>query len=62
MLQYIECIKDRKDFAVLSGNDALILKRLQAGGHGGVAGGANIYPHTMTSIYNKFIEGNIEET
>ena len=32
-----------------------------AGGTGGIAGCANVYPHTMASIYNLFMEGKIEE-
>ncbi len=31
-----------------------------AGGAGGIAGRANIYPHTMASIYNCFAAGDLE--
>ena len=37
MLQYIEQTREQKDFAVLSGNDSLILWNLLAGGTGGIA-------------------------
>jgi len=60
MLQYIEQTRDRKDFAVLSGNDSLILWNLLAGGKGGIAGCANIYPKNMASIYDLFVAGNLE--
>ena len=50
-----------KGFKVLSGNDSLILKSLQAGGAGGIAGCSNVYPHVLSSIYNLFVEGKIEE-
>lgn len=60
MLQYIEQTRDRKDFAVLSGNDSLILWNLLAGGKGGIAGCANIYPKNMSSIYDSFIAGDME--
>ncbi len=56
---YIDLTKD-KDFAVLAGNDGLILKCLTAGGKGGIAGRANVYPHTMACIYNSFIAGDLE--
>ena len=56
---YIDLTKE-KDFAVLAGNDGLILKCLKAGGRGGIAGRANVYPHTMASIYNSFIAGDLE--
>ena len=60
MLQYIEQTRDRKDFSVLSGNDALILWNLLAGGTGGIAGCANVYPKNMAAIYNCFVSGDLE--
>ena len=60
MLQYIEQTRDRKDFAVLSGNDSLILWNLLAGGKGGIAGCANIYPKNMASVYDLFAAGDLE--
>lgn len=60
MLQYIEKTKD-SDFIVLSGNDSLILWCLLAGGRGGIAGCANVYPDTMVNIYEQFVKGNIEK-
>ena len=61
MLQYIEQTRYREDFAVLSGNDSLILWCLLAGGKGGIAGCANVYPKLMSSIYNYFVEGKLEQ-
>lgn len=60
MLQYIEKTKD-SDFIVLSGNDSLILWCLLAGGRGGIAGCANVYPDTMVNIYEQFVKGDIEK-
>lgn len=58
---YITLTRDLdKDFRVLSGNDSLILKCLKAGGAGGIAGCANVYPHTMVSIYERFQAGDLE--
>ena len=48
-------------YTSLSGNDSLILKSLQAGGAGGIAGCSNVYPHVLSSIYNLFVEGKIDE-
>ncbi len=56
---YIELTKDM-DFAVLSGNDSLILKALQAGAKGAIAGCANVYPKDMVGIYENFKKGDIE--
>lgn len=62
LLAYINLTKDLdKDFRVLSGNDSLILPCLEAGGAGGIAGCANVYPHVMASIYDLFKEGKLEE-
>lgn len=47
-----------KDFYVLAGNDGAILTGLREGGSGGVAGRANLYPKTVTSIYNYFMAGD----
>lgn len=61
MLQYIEQTRDSGDFAVLSGNDSLILWNLLAGGTGGIAGCANVFPEVMASIYNYFVAGDLEK-
>ena len=49
------------DFAILSGNDRLIIWTLLAGGKGAIAGCANVYPHTVSSIYDLYKEGRIED-
>ena len=58
MLQYIEATREM-DFAVLSGNDSLILWNLMAGGTGGVAGCANVFPKNMVGIYENYQKGDI---
>lgn len=60
MLQYLERTRKREDFIVLSGNDSLILWNLLAGGAGGIAGCANVYPETMTAIYERFMAGDLK--
>lgn len=59
MKQYIE-LTDPETFSVLSGNDALILWNLLAGGSGGITAVANIYPEVMVSIYQYFLAGDLE--
>lgn len=56
---YIEIAKG-KDFAVFSGSDSLILETLKAGGHGAVAATANFLAGIDVSIYNNFINGDLE--
>ena len=59
---YIKQTRDLdKDFYVLSGNDSLILPSLKEGGFGGIAGCSNVYPHVLSSIFNLFKEGKLEE-
>ena len=60
MLQYIEQTREIDHFAVLSGNDSLILWNLLAGGVGGIAGCANVYPKNMAAIYDCFIAGDLK--
>lgn len=62
ILGYIqESRKVRNDFAILSGNDRLIIWTLLAGGKGGISGCANVYPKTLASIYDLYTEGRIDE-
>lgn len=62
LLQYIEKTRGgSKPFAILSGNDSLILWTLLAGGAGGIAGCANVFPHTMVRIYDTFMTGDLAE-
>ena len=59
---YINLTRDLdKGFKVLSGHDSLILPCLKAGGAGGIAGCANVYPHVLASIYDLFKAGKLEE-
>ncbi|MGN0978310.1 MAG: dihydrodipicolinate synthase family protein [Faecousia sp.] len=58
---YIRMTEDLpKKVAILAGNDGAILTGLKAGGAGGIAGRANLYPKTVADIYNKFAAGDLE--
>jgi 4-hydroxy-tetrahydrodipicolinate synthase len=58
---YIDLTKDLdKGFRILSGNDALILQCLEAGGAGGIAGCSNVYPRTLVDIYDRFIAEDVQ--
>lgn len=59
ILQYI-AETDPSSFSVLSGNDALILWTLLAGGKGGITAIANILPSVMVSIYQNYLKGDLE--
>ena len=49
-----------KKIYILAGNDGAILTCLKEGGVGGIAGRANIYPKTVSSIYDRFVAGDLE--
>ena len=57
ILQFLEHTAG-SDFAVLSGNDSLLLWALQAGGRGGVCGIANLFPRTLVSVYELWKKGD----
>ena len=58
---YIRLTKDLpKKAYILAGNDGAILTCLKEGGAGGIAGRANIWPKTVSSIYDKFVAGDLE--
>lgn len=59
ILQYIQATEEY-DFSVLSGNDALILWTLLAGGKGGITAIANILPTVMVDIYKKYLLGDMD--
>lgn len=60
ILSYIAAVEDIPTFSVLSGNDALILYTLLAGGAGGITAIANILPDIMVSIYQNYLKGDME--
>ncbi|MFT3876853.1 MAG: 4-hydroxy-tetrahydrodipicolinate synthase [Propioniciclava sp.] len=59
ILQYLDRVEGQ-DFAVLCGNDALILWALLAGASGSITGVANVHPETMVGIYESWKAGDLE--
>jgi 4-hydroxy-tetrahydrodipicolinate synthase len=61
-LQYLasvlEHVSHRSDFAVLAGNEEMLLPALRAGADGGVCGGANMFPHPFTKLYDAEAAGD----
>lgn len=57
ILQYLEASKKR--LKVLSGTDSLILSTLMAGGAGGIASTANVFPKLTVAIYERWQAGDI---
>lgn len=57
-LRYLECTG--RAFPVLAGNDSLILSTLMAGGKGAIAATANLFPHKVSQIYDRFMAGDVQ--
>ena len=52
-------LKQRPDWSVLIGPEEKLLESLQAGGHGGVNGGANLFPKLYARLCDSFRSGDI---
>lgn len=50
--EFLKAMKDRPDFAMLMGPEELMAEAVLFGGHGGVAGGANICPKLFVDLYH----------
>jgi len=48
----IHLARQRKDWTLLMGPEELLVESIWAGGHGGVNGGANIWPSLFVDIFN----------
>lgn len=54
----IEEFKDSPDFSILTGTELYLPETIHNGGHGAVAGGANIFPNLFVSLYDACIKGD----
>jgi len=45
-------LKDRAEFSLLIGNEELLADTIPLGAHGGVCGGANLFPKLYVDLYN----------
>ena len=52
-------LKQRPDWSVLVGPEEKLLEALQLGGHGGVNGGANLYPKLYVRLCEAFWSGDL---
>ncbi len=54
-------LADKPDFTILVGPEQLLGATVLKGAHGGVCGGANLYPELYVGIYNAAVAGNAAE-
>ena len=57
--EYIRAMRDKPDFSMLIGPEELLGEAVLFGGHGGVTGGANIFPRLFVDMYKAAIDGDL---
>jgi 4-hydroxy-tetrahydrodipicolinate synthase len=61
LLSLIEEFKDSPEFAVIAGSEIFIPETIKAGGHGAVAGGANLFPALFVELYDACVNDDTEK-
>jgi len=59
--QVIGLLKHRPDWTILMGPEELLAESVMAGGHGGVNGGANLFPQLYVSLYEAASAGDLSK-
>ena len=58
----VSCVRQRADWSLLMGPEELLAAAVLAGGHGGVSGGANIFPGLYVQLYDAARQGDLPRT
>ena len=61
LLSLIDEFRDSPQFALIAGTEMYIPETVMHGGHGAVAGGANIFPSLFVEIYEASVQGDLEK-
>jgi 4-hydroxy-tetrahydrodipicolinate synthase len=56
----IEEFKDTPDFSIITGTEIFLPETIMNGGHGAVAGGANLFPKLFVDLYNASVTNDLE--
>ncbi len=59
--QVLELVGKKPEFSVLAGPEHLLAEALMSGAHGGVPGGANLFPGLLTRLYQQFLDAAYEK-
>ena len=59
--EYIRAMRDKPEFSMLIGPEELLGESVLFGGHGGVAGGANIKPRLFVDMYEAALAGDLDK-
>ena len=55
----VTVMRGRPEFTILMGPEELLLESLEFGAHGGVCGGANLFPRLFVSLYEAVLRGDM---
>ncbi len=58
--QLQQLFQDKPDFTLLIGPEELLSETVLLGGHGGVCGGANMYPQLYVNLYNAALKKDLD--
>lgn len=56
----IEEFKDSPDFSIITGTELFLPETIMNGGHGAIAGGANIFPELFVKLYEASVNNDLE--
>ena len=56
----IEEFKNSPDFSIITGTEIYLPETIMHGGHGAVAGGANMFPKMFVDLYNASVANDLE--
>lgn len=56
----IEEFKNAPDFSIITGTEIFLPETIMHGGHGAVAGGANMFPRMFVDLYNASVSNDLE--
>lgn len=59
--EYLKAMQDKPEFSMLIGPEELLGESILFGGHGGIAGGANIKPRLFVDIYEAAVAGDLQQ-
>jgi len=60
--ELVSALAHRPDFTILCGPEELLLESIARGGHGGIAGGSNLFPEFYVALYRAAAAGGMRRT
>jgi 2-dehydro-3-deoxy-D-pentonate aldolase len=61
LFSLIQEFKNTSEFSIIAGTELFLPDTILQGGHGAVAGGANLYPKLFVDLYNASVEKDLEK-